>query len=252
MSANVRGDTQLLSNPARRSPILQCIFPSSVVVTEMRGPGDGSLLHPAETDDLGRVAPKRLSDFSAGRLCARRALAELGITNFSLRVGRHRQPAWPHEVVGSITHTIGLCVAVVAYKRDWAAIGIDSEAVGRASLDMLTTICGPSEIAWIYSLPKAAQATAITLIFSAKEAFYKCQYPLAGESLGFHDLRIDSVTRGGVAQAEFAIHQTRALAFTRHACWPITGRYILHENYVTVGVGIAHRTPSVPTGVFGR
>ena len=63
---------------------------------------------------MANAVPKRIQEFADGRLCARRALEEFGVTNFPIRMARDRQPVWPDSLIGSITHTAGLCAAVVA------------------------------------------------------------------------------------------------------------------------------------------
>src|ERR1700720_856307 len=117
-------------NPATLSPPLSGLFPAGVVAADLREPGDPALLLPAEARYLGRAIPKRAREFAAGRLCARPALAELGILDVAIEVGDDRQPIWPDSMVGSITHTAGFCAAVVAERRVVGALGLDREAVG--------------------------------------------------------------------------------------------------------------------------
>jgi 4'-phosphopantetheinyl transferase EntD len=234
--------SQFSSNPARLSPELQAFFPTGVVVTEMREPGDASLLLPAEADFLGRAVEKRVQEFSAGRLCARRALAEFGVVDFALRVAHDRQPIWPDFTVGSITHTTGLCVAAVAERRRFAAIGMDSEVVGQVSPDIWATLCVAGEAAWLDALPVPEQPAAVTLLFSAKEAFYKCQYPLVGEWLDFHDLRIEPLSWGS-SRGGFAVHPTRPLAVAEHVAVPIQGQYLFHQGFVTAAVTLERALP---------
>ena len=64
------------------SAALADLFPDAAVVAELRTRGEVGLLMPAEAAHLGRTVPKRAQEFAAGRLCARRALAELGIVDF--------------------------------------------------------------------------------------------------------------------------------------------------------------------------
>jgi 4'-phosphopantetheinyl transferase EntD len=226
--------SQFPRDPVVLSDRVQSLIPASAVAVEMREPGDASLLFPAETACLGRAVPKRVQEFAAGRLCARRALAEFGITGFALRVAPDRQPIWPDGIVGSITHTTGLCVAVAAERKHLLAIGVDSEVVGQAGIDIWPTICCASEADWVHSLSPSEQATAVTVLFSAKEAFYKCQYPLVGEWLDFHDLRIEPLS-WGATRASFAVHALRPLRVARYAAAPV-GQYLLHEGYVTAAV----------------
>lgn len=219
------------------SPLLAGLFPPGVVASELCEPGDPALLLPAEAAYLGHAVAKRAQEFAAGRLCARRALREYGIEQFPLRVAADRQPVWPPGFLGSITHTAGWCGAVVAEKRAMAAIGIDSEIVGHVTPDIWSTICTDSETSWVHSLPEHERAAAVTLIFSAKEAFYKCQYPLVSEWLDFHDLIVEPETWGENA-ARIKICATRPIRFDEYARSPMIGMYRFHEQFVSVGVAL--------------
>jgi len=230
-------------NPARLSPSVSRLFPPGVLAAELREAGDPGLLLPAEAAHLGRAVPERVREFAAGRLCARRALAEFGIVDFPLEVAADRQPVWPDRMLGSITHTAGYCAAAVAARRHLKALGIDSEVVGDVMAEIWPKICVPLESAWIGTLSESERAAAATLIFSAKEAFYKCQYPLAGERLNFHDVRID-VPAWGAGEGEFRLHAIRRIAVLEHALRPLEGRYRFHEAFVTAGIGLAAGEPS--------
>jgi len=203
----------------------------------MREPGDPSLLLPAEAQYLGKAVLKRVQEFSAGRLCARALLAEFGIHDFAIEVGEARQPVWPDALVGSITHTAGFCAAVVAEKSRYAAIGMDCEVAGSVKRELWPSICTAEEILWLNSLPAASRVGAATLIFSAKEAFYKCQYPLTRERLTFHDARVDAPT-WGAAGGTFTILPTKRIAIADNAALPLHGRYLLHQQFVTAGIAL--------------
>jgi len=224
-------------NPAVLSADLARLFAPGVVVAELRRDGDPRWLFPAEAPFVAKAVPKRVREFAAGRLCARRALEEFGVTGFPLCVAEDRQPIWPDRLVGSITHTAGFCAAAVAERSHCIAVGIDSETVGDVTPDIWPTICGPSEAAWIRSLPAASQDAAVTLIFSAKEAFYKCQYPLTREWLNFHDLIVEPLDIAS-AEAVVSVRATRRIAFEEHAPLPMSGRYRLHEQFASVGFGL--------------
>jgi 4'-phosphopantetheinyl transferase EntD len=225
-------------NPATLSAHLGSLFPPGAVAADLREPGDPELLLPAEAMYLGRAVQKRVQEFAAGRLCARRALAEFGIVEFPIKVADDRQPIWPDSIVGSITHTRGYGAAVVAERRSAAAVGLDSEVVGDVKAKLWSSICVPIETAWIRSLPASEQAAAVTLIFSAKEAFYKCQYSLVRERLNFHDVRVEAEAWGASSGA-YRIHATRSIALRRCAALPVQGRYLYHEGFVTTGLGLA-------------
>src|SRR5450631_1635810 len=108
-----------LSNPAKLSTDFQLLFPAGAIAAELGEPGRVELLLPEEAAGLGRAVPERQQEFAAGRLCARRALEELGFAGFALLAQADRQPLWPAQIVGSITHTNGLCAAVVGRRSQF-------------------------------------------------------------------------------------------------------------------------------------
>jgi 4'-phosphopantetheinyl transferase EntD len=225
-------------NPATLSTRLGSLFPPGAVAAELCAPGEPQLLLPAEAMHMGRAVRKRVQEFASGRLCARRALAEFGIDDFAIRVADDRQPIWPDSIVGSITHTRGYGAAVVAERRSMGALGLDSEVVGDVGAKLWPSICVPMETAWIGSLPASEQAAAVTLVFSAKEAFYKCQYPLVRERLNFHDVRVEAPA-WGAASGSYMIHATRSIALCKRTALPLTGRFLFHQGLVTTGLALA-------------
>lgn len=216
---------------------IRTLLPQTVVIKERRIPGDPAELHPAEAEHVARAVPKRVAEFAAGRTCARAALAEFGVREFTLRAAPDRQPLWPEQFIGSITHTAGFCAAAVAPRASMLAIGLDTEIVGAPTEDIWPTIARPEELAWLQSLPAIERPAAITLLFAAKEALYKCQYPLVGEWLDFHDLRVEA-GEWGEATGTFAVRATRSLKFARRVALPIVGRYLFHEHFVSAAVAV--------------
>jgi 4'-phosphopantetheinyl transferase EntD len=227
--------SEFRGHPARLSPTLQDLFPVGVVAAEMREPGDAADLWLAEAECVRHAVPKRVMEFAAGRACARRALRELGIEDFALLAAEDRQPIWPASIVGSITHTVGFCAAAVAPRRLLAGIGIDSEQVDKVGRDLWDTICRPEEASWRDALPSEQQRAAVALVFSAKEAFYKCQYPLSGEWLDFHDLYVEPI-EWGVQSGQLTVQAMRRISVEARSEWPIVGRFLFHESYVTAAV----------------
>lgn len=237
-------------NPATLSSDLGTLFPPGAVAAELRAPGDPQLLLPAEAMYVGRAVAKRAREFAAGRLCARRALAEFGIVDFPIRVAEDRQPVWPGSLVGSITHTAGYGAAVVAERRSAAALGLDSEVVGDVKAELWRHICVPAESAWVESLPAPERAAAVTLIFSAKEAFYKCQFALVCERLNFHDVRVEAPA-WGASIGSFRIHAVRRIAVCARAALPLQGRYRFHQELVTTGMALAGVRDASPADASG-
>jgi 4'-phosphopantetheinyl transferase EntD len=219
------------------------LFPAGVVVADLHGRGDPSVLLPEEAAHVGRAVHKRIEEFAAGRACARRALAEFGVVGYALEVGSARQPCWPDGFVGSITHTAGYCAAAVAPDITVRGLGIDCENLGDVHAGLWPSICTDAEIDWIRSLPDADRGVAAAIIFSAKEAFYKCQYPTTREPLGFHDVRVEAgawqeaaAGHTGRAGGEFRLLPTRGIAYARQVQFPMRGRYRVHGQFMTAAV----------------
>jgi 4'-phosphopantetheinyl transferase EntD len=225
------------TNPASLSSCLCELFPQGALTAELRGRADPGALYPEEARHVQKAVPKRVEEFAAGRLCARLLLHELGIHKFAIEVGAHRQPLWPAELVGSITHTTGFCAAVVAPKKCLRSVGIDTEIAGSVRTTLWRSICTPAETTWLGSLPESEQLAAATLIFSAKEAFYKCQFALTQQRLGFQDVSV-GLPEWGEKRGAFRILANRSIELDRHAASPLQGQYLFHEQFVTSGIAV--------------
>jgi 4'-phosphopantetheinyl transferase EntD len=147
-------------------------------------------LFPEELAVVAHAVAKRRAEFGVGRLCAKRALAALGIVPAPLLPNRHRAPAWPAGIVGSIAHTTGYCAAVVTRTAEADGIGLDVERDVPLEETLEQRICIAAERRWLDGQPAAERGRLGMLIFSAKEAFYKCQHPITEEFLGFQDVEL--------------------------------------------------------------
>ena len=190
---------------ARPISIARALFPPWVEVDE-RDPRDvdaASALMPAEAEALGAVAPKRLREHAAGRLCAHAALGRLGARGAPLLNDADRIPRWPEGVVGTISHTRAWCVAAVARASDTRAIGVDVEHDTPLERRLWSHVLTDAERAVIERAPADERTRLAKLIFSAKECAYKCQYPLSRVFYGFHGMRIDVRVEDGRFDAVF-------------------------------------------------
>jgi 4'-phosphopantetheinyl transferase EntD len=222
--------------PAGGVDAIRSLFPPSVVVVERRRPGNPADLLPAEAVYVAKAVAKRVNEFAAGRACAREALGAFGVTGFALLAAPDRQPLWPTSYVGSITHTAGFCAAAVVLRSKFMSLGLDSERSGAPSVDVWPTLCRTEELAWVDSLAPSERPAAVTLIFSAKEAVYKCQYPITGEWLDFHDLKVE-VPEWGNPRGSFTVSATRDIKIAQLAKLP-QGRFSFHEEFVSTALCI--------------
>ncbi len=225
------------SNPARFSRAITALFPKSAVAAELRTAADPALLLAPERATLCRAVPQRIQQFTAGRLCARRALERLGFDSFPVVVSPSREPVWPEALIGSITHTDGLCAAVVAPRAAFFGIGLDAEVVGAVDPTIWRRVCAPADLDWLESLPPAARTAAVTLVFAAKEAFYKAQYGRTRQWLNFEDVTI-TVPRWSLDRGAFIATTRPHLAVAAQAHAPFVGRYRFLGSHVCVGIAL--------------
>jgi 4'-phosphopantetheinyl transferase EntD len=232
-------------NPAIVSPLIESLFPAGVAAAELRVAGDPRLLEPEEAAAVARAVAKRVGEFAAGRLCARRALQRFGIARVVLPAAHDRQPVWPPGFLGSITHTEGFCAAVAAARGRLLGLGLDSEAAGAVEAQLWPSICVASELDWMAEWPAAARTQAATLVFAAKEAFYKAQYPTTGEFMSFADLEV-APCAPQAREGPLMFAPTRALAVfagdpvraPAGRASEVRARYRFHEGFVSAGVAL--------------
>jgi 4'-phosphopantetheinyl transferase EntD len=170
--------------------LFHCLLPADVVTEMARVRDVADEIHPEERACITGVAPCREREFVAGRVCARRALARIGVFDCPVLVGFRGEPIWPAGVVGSVTHCADLCAVAIASGSTARSIGIDVERVGAIPPALYRTICTPQELHWVAQFPVDRQEEAIALIFSAKECVYKCRYPIDNQWLDFMHVRV--------------------------------------------------------------
>lgn len=232
-----RGSGETPRNPASPSALLSSVFPPGVVAAELCKAADPRLLLTGEAARLVRALPKRIQEFAAGRLCARRALKELGFSDFPVTAGSDRRPQWPSSIVGSITHTHGFSGAVVAERRRFCAIGVDAEAIGSVVPELWPHICTPAEASWLEALPETERSKFAALIFSAKEAFYKCQYGVTGQWLEFHDIAL-AFHSNDMQTGSFSVRSVKGIRLMQHETMPLIGRFQFYGELVVTGMVI--------------
>ena len=172
--------------------MLDGLFPEAVVTAEaVPSPKDEAALFPAERDLIARAVERRRLEFATGRACARTALGRLGIEEAPLLNDADRAPIWPEGIVGSVSHTRGYCAVAVARRGHVRSVGLDVEVDEAVKPRLWERICTDSERAWIASQPEAERGLLVRAIFSAKEAFYKCQFPVTRTFLGFSAARVE-------------------------------------------------------------
>jgi 4'-phosphopantetheinyl transferase EntD len=147
-------------------------------------------LFPEERAHLTRAAEQRRCEFGTARVLARTVLSGMGVAAQSLVPNPDRSPRWPADVVGSITHSHGYCAVAAAHADVVAGIGLDLERAVALRDGMELKIATEQERQWLGDCDTQRRPWLAALLFSAKEAFYKCQHPLTRTWLDFQDVEL--------------------------------------------------------------
>ncbi|WP_327299450.1 4'-phosphopantetheinyl transferase superfamily protein [Streptomyces sp. NBC_01387] len=184
--------------PAGRAGGLRGLVPARVAVQETyEDLDDGTGLFPEEREAVAGVVDERRREFSTVRVCARRALAELGVPAVPLLPGPGGAPRWPTGVTGSMTHCAGYRAGVVARLRDASALGIDAEPHEALPPLVADRITSPTERNRARLLrDQSPHVHWDRLMFCAKESVFKALHVLTGHSVGFTDSDITLRTDG--------------------------------------------------------
>lgn len=145
-------------------------------------------IHPIESTLILDASTKRQNEFITGRICARRALKNLEIYNYPVLFNEYRLPVFPSIVVGSIAHTSNYCAVVLGLNTKYSSIGIDIEHISKMKGDYFNTFCTIEELLLLKGYSEQEQMEKATILFSAKEAFYKLQFQITLKMLFFKDV----------------------------------------------------------------
>jgi 4'-phosphopantetheinyl transferase EntD len=170
--------------------VIERLLPGAVAHAEAFDDSAAPDLFPEEEAIVARAVDKRRLAFGTARLCARRALADIGVSAAPIASGEKGEPIWPEGVVGSITHCDGYRASAVAWAREVVSVGIDAEPNEPISEGVERAIALPEERDWLRSARAGADVAWGKLLFSAKESVYKAWFPLARRWLGFEEASI--------------------------------------------------------------
>lgn len=233
------GDSPLPAAPVADTVFLEAIsstLPGPIVAHG--GPIDmlQSPLHPLERVEIRNAVPKRVQEFTAGRTCARIALGRLGYEDVAIPVGKRRQPVWPEGIAGSISHAGNHCIAAVCTRNHFTSLGVDIEQATPLSDSLVDMVCSADEKNRLSAGAGSMTGLLAKFMFSAKEAVFKCLFPVYGEELEFHDVALDIFLHEGRFTAQvsrFALNSETDLELRgRLACTSslVVTSAVLHDD----------------------
>ena len=210
---------------------IEQLFPISVKTYCCRVQDHTDDLHSEEAVIISKAIDKRRFEFSTGRLCARKALQQIGIDICFLAQGKNGAPIWPDQITGSISHSSKWAAAVISNTKDIMTVGFDIETVNRISDGILKRIITEKEKELLNKKDKQNAQIYAALIFSAKEAFYKALSKLYSKTLRFMDVSIIPNNDSPEFEIELNDELNSFLKNVRPFC-----RYFIHENDIFTAI----------------
>ncbi len=145
----------------------------------------------AESALIESAVIKRQREFACGRYYIHQVLQSFGHDVPVIDRDKAGCPQWPEGIVGSISHTSNYCIAAAGATAGIASIGIDLEESERLKSDLWPRLFIPHEIERLnYINDPIEQRRQAAIMFSAKESFYKCDFPLNKKYIGFTEIEI--------------------------------------------------------------
>jgi 4'-phosphopantetheinyl transferase EntD len=197
---------------------------------------------PREEEAVRNAVPARQQAFRSGRAAARSAAQELApqlTEDFELLVGEHRQPRWPNAIIGSIAHGPRCSIAAVASRITHRSVGIDIERGRAVTRELWPVTFTPRERAELAALDESygteAACQRATLLFSAKEAVFKLQYPLTSRFVDFQDCEVELEPEENKEQGTFVAQLLDSLLSPLHE-GPLRGRFALLPDIVLTAI----------------
>ncbi len=195
-------------------------------------------LRPDEARFVADAVGTRQREFALGRLLAHEALRSIGAPDGPIEVGANREPLWPVDTVGSITHCDGYVAAAVAFRRDVRSLGVDAEPAAPLPRDVVTLVASPAERARLDGVGPAAER----VLFSAKESIYKAWFPLTGRWLGFEDCDL-TLLPSDPTTGSFVGNVHRASLIEEHDIGTFHGRYEIDGRHICTAVVVPNDRP---------
>lgn len=224
--------------------VLEQLLPPYVAAAEaFEDPPGPPFVHllPPEAEVISHAIPRRQREFATVRICARRAMATLGVPPVPLLPDRHRAPQWPTGIVGAMTHCAGYRAAAVARRERVEGVGIDAEPNLPLPARLLKVIALEPERSQVNSLQRRLpEVRWDRLLFSAKEAVFKLWHPLTHHRLGFDQALIRLEPWAGT----FTIRLLVPVPDLPARLDRLAGRWVCRKNLVVTAITLL-RPPTV-------
>uniref|UniRef100_UPI003A8E09E5 4'-phosphopantetheinyl transferase family protein n=1 Tax=Salmonella enterica TaxID=28901 RepID=UPI003A8E09E5 len=177
---------------------------------------------------LNMAVVKRKAEYLAARYAAQRVLLVGGCDRIPI-TSPHGSPIWPSGWCGSLSHTHEYAMAVVCPSESNLTPGIDIEVLSPDTMQETAHIFASADELDLLATSDIDYATALLVIFSAKESLFKALYPEVGQFFNFDTAKvckIDSLNQ------TFIIELTKTLTPKRIKGLKIKGYYSFSNGKV--------------------
>lgn len=215
----------LYASPNKTTYLCQCVFNIDKFYTET-----ASTLSIDMPQSITSSVKQRQAQFIAGRYMAKFCLKQMDTKEHNLEIGSHREPIWPVEFIGAISHISNQTIAVVAKRKSYNYVGIDIENVldSTTTINIATIIHNQHERT-LFCKHGISDTVATSIIFSAKESLFKAVFPYIKKYFGFECARVIEVNtlEGSLILALDITLSQYCANKTVFKCY-----YFLEKNYV--------------------
>lgn len=189
----------------------------------------GIPLHGMPDVPQGAVRNRQLS-FLAGRLCAEHGLRTSGCDIVGpLGRGNSGEPLWPEGWRGSISHARHVALAVVMPRIGRFGIGIDAEEIlDDQSLQDVLQVCANNDDRRFIAKGADSACLAATVMFCAKEAYYKAMNGVTRRFMDFDEISLKSLS---LRSGDFCLQPTIA-SQDPDTLPSVAGRFVVDGNVV--------------------
>lgn len=148
---------------------------------------------------------KRKAQFLAGRIASKYALKTMDAKDETIHIGKHREPLWDENIIGSISHDNGVSIATAQFQKSSnQGIGLDIQTILNDQEITETTnivltandkklLKKTEQNSFYKQFSEQSYNQLFTLLFSAKESFFKAAFKEIGQHFNFDVMSLKSV-----------------------------------------------------------
>lgn len=161
------------------------------------GVGGVQPLHASEMDLVQHASPQRIQEFTLGRNVAKQAVTQYihgtsnhHVSDIAILKTTQGLPIWPEGIVGSISHTHNLAVAVCADQKKVKALGVDVEKMRAVNTKLKNKLLTEHECLQSWG---GEHHQALVTLFSVKESIYKTACAIAEQPISLKPFSVTHI-----------------------------------------------------------